>query len=68
MGVLGYTYQQVMSQPIGPLRDAIKAHGKWYDDLFGHLFGSPRTDKIQTPSARSMTPALFDALFMGKKQ
>lgn len=66
MGVLGWTYDQTLDTPVFAIRAALAARNKYVNSILTAIFGeaAPEPEPV---TKRTLTPALFDAIFGGRK-
>jgi hypothetical protein len=73
MGVLGWTYDQTLDTPMPAITAAIGARNKHVTSVLkviAGFLGAEITESSSEPDpepARKLSPALFDALFAGRK-
>lgn len=67
MGVLGWTYDQTLDTPMFAIKAALSARNKYVNSILKAVFGEPDASEPEPVSKRTLTPALFDAVFGGRK-
>lgn len=69
MGVLGWGFDQTLDTPMIAIERALNARHKLVRSVLQAIFGKPEDwDALDVPAnTRTMTPALFNAIFMPAK-
>jgi hypothetical protein len=67
MGVLGWTYDQTLDTPAFAIKAALAARNKYVNSILTAIFGEPDAPEPEPVAKRNLTPALFDAVFGGRK-